>query len=1022
MDEALRVLLAADAKALKRVASSRSSLSRDRDVADAASTLRALALDQSNLDFVLDACLANSRACANNALVLLAMCAGDFAVARAMGDALVTRVRGARNDAALAACFGIETIARGVDDVASVFDLSDALRALGRCAEAGSGKPTRLSAAAVDAFAALGGGGARTSRDSNVGETLMSSVEALERVIALVEEWAPSSAGCGVFRESCARARERLEVARTKRRRDDVDLGDADATERGKAAKIRLVVRAWRDWAPALVTLKSRKDEKEMLTAVDEALAAVSEMVHSDDAAAGDGVAHALITVGLNLGRLGIDHSDREVFTSMVSEEGSRALDEMLRERTGSALLPALRCSNVIAQSVAAVLIRVTVAPEHLGWTEQSESLLSAVLPLVEEDGKIISLGFTRLVADLATRNPSDDSLLRLLQLCGGSARSAKVSALNVLSEVLRLGRSMSEEMLKAVTRMTLSRLNDKDLESRKAATVLFSRLQPSVALPTLIRLLISKDAEERSAAGDAVVSMLRGQRSTTEALEAYLLALSSFGQGTATNNEDGKLQADAISRGVKLLKRFAPTVPTNEWPEVVQTIINAVLRSPSSTALHQVVLTLAPWIGVPPMSRCVIELCSAALLEQSENKNGDEADIFNRLAPLLMLRALPLGAFDDTDCDTRDIQTCLKHRMLNIRGEYEEVRRVCSDLFGRLPREIIESQLFSEIHVAYSGAKASRDDLARVRTCMFCCNSALALRGDDALSEAYKDELRNLAVDLLTWNAPPEDVDVSKAHMGAMETLATLIVTEIESSKDVTTAPSRISSALLEPKTSALMADDARIVASGRALIVEVDEHEGATSTVEGWKLKHTSRASHPTLRGVLHLACAKNDDAPKWCESIENRDLRLRLAMMNVIIATARRPMTLNASMLVDECLPPLVSCAARRGEPDIRAAALQALMMVFHGGKSEAIVSHAVPLMRTVTAILRDHAAGDIVRMGATRVATALLAGEENVLKEVEPHLEALREALEIAARVAVDSEVSALAAKLAGCMTA
>ena len=51
----------------------------------------------------------------------------------------------------------------------------------------------------------------------------------------------------------------------------------------------------------------------------------------------------------------------------------------------------------------------------------------------------------------------------------------------------------------------------------------------------------------------------------------------------------------------------------------------------------------------------------------------------------------------------------------------------------------------------------------------------------------------------------------------------------------------------------------------------------------------------------------------------------------------------------------------------------------------------------------------------------VRTALLAADEDVLKAIEPHLEALRQGLETAARVAVDPEVAALATKLATCMT-
>ena len=93
----------------------------------------------------------------------------------------------------------------------------------------------------------------------------------------------------------------------------------------------------------------------------------------------------------------------------------------------------------------------------------------------------------------------------------------------------------------------------------------------------------------------------------------------------------------------------------------------------------------------------------------------------------------------------------------------------------------------------------------------------------------------------------------------------------------------------------------------------------------------------------------------------------------------------------------------------------------MMVFHEANSAAADAHAVQLVQTTTKILRDHAAGDVARMGATKVATALLATDESVLKTIEPHLDALRNALEITARIAVDPEVTALATKLATCMT-
>jgi len=449
--------------------------------------------------------------------------------------------------------------------------------------------------------------------------------------------------------------------------------------------------------------------------------------------------------------------------------------------------------------------------------------------------------------------------------------------------------------------------------------------------------------------------------------------------------------------------------------------------------------ITLMPWIGVLPARTRVFDSCIAVFNSQSDDKSsgsGDDEegaiDIFNRLAPVLVLRALPLDAFDDVS-SVRDVHAHVLRRMLNIQNEYEDVRRVASEVFGRMPSDIIERELFPALRDAYAGAKVSRDDLARVRTCMFSCNCALASRGVDALSDARRDELRTFAADALTWpTASADDVDVTKLHMGAMETLASLIVAESESPTDrddnnMSTKTPQTSSALLEPQSpaAALRLNDAPMATSGRALIVEISDDEIKNLAVKTSEAASSSQLSRPTLRGVLSLACGALDDndAPAWINAVKRRrDVPLRLAMMNVIIATARRPQSAHTHSLVNACVPQLVTCAEHRGEPEIRAAALQALMMVFHAAASADAVEHAVPLVQTITSILRDHACGDVVRMGATRVATALLAGDEPVLRAIEPHLGALRPALDVAARVAADQEVSSLAAKLASYMTA
>ena len=68
--------------------------------------------------------------------------------------------------------------------------------------------------------------------------------------------------------------------------------------------------------------------------------------------------------------------------------------------------------------------------------------------------------------------------------------------------------------------------------------------------------------------------------------------------------------------------------------------------------------------------------------------------------------------------------------------------------------------------------------------------------------------------MDILTWvDNAQDDVELSKAHMGAMETLASLIVAEIEARKESPhqSAKKKTSSALLDTKPPLLALNESK-------------------------------------------------------------------------------------------------------------------------------------------------------------------------------------------------------------------
>jgi len=1019
LGEALRAVFAAESKALKRICKRGGAKKRGDDELLAA--LKALVSHANDdLDGVLEPTL--ERLSGTKVAKYVLSYLASSALAEAVGAALELRLGedATQKVRQLQACVAIGSMVEvGLVDVRVVFtDVKCVVKTLiGIARGAREASPTRLGAAAADAAILLSN--AFVPVDDETGdasklEFFDSLVDDVVDLAGLVLAWSRSGSGSGLFGESCENAHRRVA---TLAKRSRVEDNHARVESPSVRTRTKLICRAWRDWSPSFLTMRSLRSEKETLEVLRDAFAAADVMVRSVDA--GEGVAHALITCGLIMGRFGVDHADKSVMSSMMSAEGAAALDEMMQKYTGSVLMPALRCNDAVAQGVAAILLRVVLAPEHLGWTDQSQALLDGVLPLVEEGEDAVSPGFARLVADLIVRDPSEEALVKIFQVCGGTARSAKISGLRVLADIAKQGKSkMSAQTLTLMIQTTLPRLSDKDLETRRAAADVVAHLDAAKTMPVLISLLDSKDAGEQSAATEAIVSTMEFQRSSLEAVETYLRTLCT---PSIWGSNDEAVVRERLTRAVKVLGRFAGKVREDEWVGVARLIVEMIFEAPSSSALHQAFVTLSPWMGKPPANRAILDACTRRLLKQSDDKGSDESDVFNRLGPLLVLRALPVEAWDENAGAARDIEKCLRHRMLNISGEYEDVRRVSSELYGRMPKDFLNSDLISALESAYANGRKNSDDLSRLRSCMFSLNSALSVRGESVLTPASKDVLRSVSVNVLTWPASSDDAETKKAHMGAIETLASLVVSEIEAVVDEQKTPvSRTrasSSALLDPVAAPhVEADPAVLPKSGGPLIVELDGNE-SNSAVET-----TEDAPCDTLRGVLHLACNHAQSVPRWVDDLgHNQDLPMRLAMMNVIIATARRPFKTANSVLMDTSFPPLVKCAERRGDAQWRGAALQALMMVFHESNATAAEAHAVQLVQTTTNILGDHAAGDVARMGATKVATALLAADESVLKTIEPHLGALRSALEIAARIAVDPEVTALATKLATCMT-
>ena len=218
---------------------------------------------------------------------------------------------------------------------------------------------------------------------------------------------------------------------------------------------------------------------------------------------------------------------------------------------------------------------------------------------------------------------------------------------------------------------------------------------------------------------------------------------------------------------------------------------------------------------------------------------------------------------------------------MLNVRGEFEDARRVSAELCGRQPRDTLDDIVATSLREALDGARKrgrfSESALVHVLL-RVCARGARRHRHVSRREGCIAFGVRRRArVDVFK-----EDPELTKAHMGAMETLASLVVAEIMNHRD-DQATKTTSKLLLEPSVPVPTSPK---TSSGRALIVELDDEPNSAR-------HERTECELETLSGVLHLACSTAESIPHWVYQAKREDLSTRLAMMNVLIAANARPL---------------------------------------------------------------------------------------------------------------------------------
>ena len=373
-----------------------------------------------------------------------------------------------------------------------------------------------------------------------------------------------------------------------------------------------------------------------------------------------------------------------------------------------------------------------------------------------------------------------------------------------------------SQQLMQTLCRVLLARLKDEELSMRCRSSVLLGHGEPRVVLPCLCRLLYANDARTRAAAEKALVAVLRAHRRPLAAAATLLeiirlpfahlpctispaaavnpmpvprhpgeigpyclsarseLQASEGGEPRGGKEDEVGAARDWPSRVVRLLPKWLEALPTEQGvlrEHVASLVVRRVFAAPQDTVLVQVCSAVSAFLAVE--RRVVLRLVAQRMeaLGESEKRvlvechGGVAADdstqselLFARLSPLLVLKLLPVSAFDDDDVRVTEAQAqsgggqvqssatgeatkdddvpgildeVLKHVQARLfrGGEFKQVREVAAEVFGRLSPRRTAPLLTRALACVEAGGgpgasgkvEAVDDDAARTAILVLC-------------------------------------------------------------------------------------------------------------------------------------------------------------------------------------------------------------------------------------------------------------------------------------------------------------
>ncbi|XP_011075215.1 uncharacterized protein LOC105159735 isoform X2 [Sesamum indicum] len=698
----------------------------------------------------------------------------------------------------------------------------------------------------------------------------------------------------------------------------------------------------------------------------------------------------------LLLGRL-----DNQQFGNAIIEFGSQI---------SQVLMAQLRCADeeVIDGAInifKAVILRTNHASSKRSVADprQMDALLATLLDLLDERDAAAK-AIVKLVAEYCSICSDSKCLYEVLNRIDSKSVAQRRNAVDIVADLIRISsgsvNALSQAAWQDVANHLLKFLGDEDQDIHNQAANSIPMIDPAFVLPELVGLIYSANERAQMSASHALIALLVNHKQKPEILCMLLDCLSKLSQnldsGAAAHGKEGStLDADRL---LKLLPEWAKHV--EDWRVMVGPFIDKMLAEPSNAVIVRFLSHISDYLAEAVdlvFHRLILYMreqkeTNEYFYKSRERKESEseameyENCLFTRLCPLLVIRLLPLRVFDDLDSPlvygefprnsavhadghfsiegTGCVAALMINRALN-KSEFEDVRKLASELCGRIHPKVLVPVLSSQLESA-----ANAKDTLKIRVCLFSLCTSLMIRGNNAYRHPDLFRIRKTIQKVLSWTSSDRD-EISKAQHGCIDCLALILCTELQAPESLKGGAISEDSVLAHVINQ--LTDDEKDVS------VESDEDDCTAET-------------------TAHLS--------------------FRICMANVLISACQKIPDTGKKSFVRKILPRVICSVGVTVYPQIRAACIHVLFAVAYHLKSS-IFPYSNDLLTVALKSLREGSHKE--KMGGAKLLACLMASEEEVVESISGGLIEARSLLHHLSSTDPSPDVRQMCQQLLLCLT-